>query len=887
MFRVYVHKGEQVSVLRLSHDNDTNITVQDLLTRLPKDILPSSPSNLEPVISASPNVNQHKSFFHPFANVFKVIEDRADVFLHFINPPTTPNNPEKVKPAPAMQNENNNAPSQPVQVTPAPAVAPTAKAPSPKPAPASPAAKAAKSTTVTVKKTVSPKSSSSRVPDSTIEIAAALSGASNVPMKLTISTDALKKEVLMNAEPSSSSQVDQFFKLAEGFEAKRNMLKAKEIYMSLFNLNSQNPHVCKKLGQLFLKAERYSEAAQFFSRAHNLVDSDVDVCYGYGQALFHCEKYDQAAERFDDALTLLFGSASPVLKDSQSKSGRVRRSKSKPSGRSAGSRYDCAKALKWISVITSTVSNSSDGARKHLDILVWLVKALYKIGPTEQQVGIKILESFLKVEENHSDALLNYAIAAIDRDQVHGAIPILLRALVGNPGTEVKEVLAKVVTRPNGVKDVVEQLNTAKTSPEALAYLALCVRECGAVNAAIRLYSLATKYLDTSANLYLILMHTQELACRFQDCMDTAKLALRKVGISRLGALELRKIGDILEKIGDINSNNAKNGTIPGIQFEECMELFDQGKHHDVYNRFTPKRDPSPDVDPSNATIFSASELDVLALLETVVKILFVCGVLQPLPALINLIEPLRKDQKLHRTGIRNENAYFGCCGHLMRIVPYPLNLNLKPIYCVGDSHCLSLGWQKLSLNGEDRLLVPKLVTGLKCWHLRPKSSFFPKKNFEYVMKSIPNNSSAIFIFGEIDCREALPLVVERCKYDTLEEAIDVTVGIYLAALEKIKRTKNLEIFLHPVPPVLDYTRQFVQKFNASLKSKVKECSSFVYLDFYEDLLTSDGYFNLDYALDGTHMHPSYIPLLEKALRTNVGAVKKCSKPDDVKDVHC
>ena len=61
-----------------------------------------------------------------------------------------------------------------------------------------------------------------------------------------------------------------------------------------------------------------------------------------------------------------------------------------------------------------------------------------------------------------------------------------------------------------------------------------------------------------------------------------------------------------------------------------------------------------------------------------------------------------------------------------------------------GDSHCMVPAWQSIafkvvvnsagigvtSWQGNLRLLVPLLVTGLKIWHLRPTSNFFPKNNF-------------------------------------------------------------------------------------------------------------------------------------------------------------
>lgn len=185
-----------------------------------------------------------------------------------------------------------------------------------------------------------------------------------------------------------------------------------------------------------------------------------------------------------------------------------------------------------------------------------------------------------------------------------------------------------------------------------------------------------------------------------------------------------------------------------------------------------------------------------------------------------------------------------------------------------GDSHCLSSAWQTLHIKGRHKpcLLVPKLVTGLKCWHLREDSSFFPKKNFEYALKSIPNGSSVVFVFGEIDCREGILMAVEKCKYENLEEGITVSIGHYLKALHKKAREKNLRAYIHPVVPVLDVTRHIVKKFNIILKQRVKDYKTLQHLDFFEDLLDPSGSFNLKYALDGTHMSPTYCPLLEKSL---------------------
>ncbi len=83
-----------------------------------------------------------------------------------------------------------------------------------------------------------------------------------------------------------------------------------------------------------------------------------------------------------------------------------------------------------------------------------------------------------------------------------------------------------------------------------------------------------------------------------------------------------------------------------------------------------------------------------------------------------------------------------------------------KSIYICGDSHCLSLAWNivkkttttttKKKNNTVDKpsyhLLVPKLVTGVKQWHLRQDSSFYPKQNYYNAMnESIPKQSEVSY----------------------------------------------------------------------------------------------------------------------------------------------
>lgn len=275
----------------------------------------------------------------------------------------------------------------------------------------------------------------------------------------------------------------------------------------------------------------------------------------------------------------------------------------------------------------------------------------------------------------------------------------------------------------------------------------------------------------------------------------------------------------------------------------------------------------------------------MIALMFTALKMLYVCGGLQVLPTLINMLEPLRVDRDLHLTLIRNEHAYASSIAQMMRYIPFPIPRELASapqedtIYVCGDSHSMSAAWQVIKLDAHPRpmLLVPKLVTGLKVWHMRPSCRFYPKRNYEAAIRSIPDGSSVIFNFGEIDCREGLIVAVEKGRYESVEAGVQLAVDVYVKAMQEQVAVKELKIYVHPITPVLDVTRPTVKLFESVLKARLAETLPkpgpkvkgaepvypLIYLDFFSALLTPDGNrFNMDYHLDSTHLKPTYVPAL-------------------------
>ncbi|KAK3088149.1 hypothetical protein FSP39_015394, partial [Pinctada imbricata] len=200
--------------------------------------------------------------------------------------------------------------------------------------------------------------------------------------------------------------------------------------------------------------------------------------------------------------------------------------------------------------------------------------------------------------------------------------------------------------------------------------------------------------------------------------------------------------------------------------------------------------------------------------------------------------DPLTEGQDLHCTNIRNEAAYYTCISQIIQQSYPPLPTQSSPfIYFMGDSHCIPPAWQSIKYKNKTRVIHPILSTGTKIWHLREEGKFYPKHDFYSSISQIPSASEVIFCFGEIDCREALLLCVEKGKYDTLESAMDKLIDIYVELLMGLREKYHWKIYVHPVMPVLDITRDIVMQFNEHLSKRLLNIPKLQWCHFVEELL--------------------------------------------------
>lgn len=345
-----------------------------------------------------------------------------------------------------------------------------------------------------------------------------------------------------------------------------------------------------------------------------------------------------------------------------------------------------------------------------------------------------------------------------------------------------KKLVADILSRPGGVEELYKQCPPNERAPSAYAFLAMACKDHSALGTAATLLREVVRIerSDQRAVGSNIHNHVLNLAHVLETNHDYP------------GAL--RAMGEHLKLVAD--GAIASNGVVPASEYATVVSAYLDGDSlpatwtggdrsaagKRVAMWYPPTLDTSLRIvwhptsadsgaNEGYATVVSSSErdaddemvgppldlstdLDLLAIAFTIVKILFVQGCLSTIPPLVRAIEAIRRRAKesLHSTNVRNEQAYYMCICQVMAAMqdPHsplrhsPFNVqceDAKPLYVVGDSHSLSCAWSIIDIAGEKRIVVPKLVTGVKQWHLRAKSDFYTKESFNKTIASIPNGS--------------------------------------------------------------------------------------------------------------------------------------------------
>ncbi|KNC53266.1 uncharacterized protein AMSG_08756 [Thecamonas trahens ATCC 50062] len=543
---------------------------------------------------------------------------------------------------------------------------------------------------------------------------------------------------------------------------------------------------------------------------------------------------------------------------------------------------DAKKYKKAIAVFTDALelADKSDKAADALDIQVAIGEVLYASG--EEDAGITLFQNVLKINESHFDGLYNFAIACGDRGRPLEALSVFLKLLVAEQKHKgVRARITDIVMADGGMDLLDAAIQDAAKSPAALAFLGLLIKENSALDSSVALYERALAGAPDSASYVLNLVHGYEICAQYGQAWAAAMkfcAANSALGVGGLTcARVLKALGGLSSPIGLPTASaflpDSDIVAAAGCSYDptlpyNTLELVAGGTN--LSDSPATAAGMLDDAELVEVIGYDARELDLLALFCTLVKILFNVGALPPTAALIPLIDEIRGTRPIHRTTIRNEHAYY-CC--IAQLLAYPTSVpdpEMPVVYVAGDSHSQTPAWRVVALNGTPHLLVPRLVTGLKIWHLREESRFYPKANFWRVIDTIPDGATVLTMFGEIDCREGFLVAVAKRIYETVEEAARVTVNIYIKTMLRLVNDRKLTFLVHPAVPVLNETRSVVTMFNTVLGAKLTQLNhaSIKWLPFFDAMLdpADSSALNPAFELDGTHLNPTYLDVLQSGL---------------------
>lgn len=458
-------------------------------------------------------------------------------------------------------------------------------------------------------------------------------------------------------------------------------------------------------------------------------------------------------------------------------------------------------------------------AIQEIDIRAGEAEALYGLNrhiEAADKLNAVMANPQLKADD-HLPTLHVYAKICLAYAKWPDCVRCLLRAIAANHNDKTsKKLLADVLQVPQAFDEMMNQIPKGPQAPAVYAFLGVIARDESAFAVGIRLLSMALAEQPTNASHVLALMHIHENDNDFSSALEVMRRFLCHNSKTRVtyessesGIRSGFSCGDLASVI-----EMALNSALGRIASPDVIQWIPEGDHPDVSsgsnNGYADvlsadgsegTRNFEPQAGGAAADMHFA--LDILAISFTAVKILYYRGQLAFLPQIIRIVEPTRKDYQkvlatsLHETAIRNEHAYYLCivqacavhCERQRKIdlatkdltTEEPLLVerwwrnrpeNLTPpagahdvIYICGDSHCMPPAWSTIrshahSASGETIFrkftLVPKLITGLKHWHLRSESRFYPKTTFWKTMSAIPNGSKVSYFHNLDKCSEHL-----------------------------------------------------------------------------------------------------------------------------------
>ena len=572
--------------------------------------------------------------------------------------------------------------------------------------------------------------------------------------------------------------------------------------------------------KLFIK-KKYRQVREICEEQLKTGTKDSRIYNLLSKIYFANENYDLAVDFGEKSVNLLKNAANTSLSSLEIAFIRLQYAKSLHlSGQHEESDVEIDKFFTIFGGLENAIRNSNKTISKlAFEGYALHAECVFDSGKVSQAADIINQGLSFPGAEDQMCLLQSYAYFALKYDKYDDAIRALLKVVViDNKNKRSLSLMGEALRSPSAVKIITSYipLTSKQQAASAYALLATIAKDNGAIQTSIELMKLCVSINSTNVSYLLNLVHNLEINYDYTDAINLIiKFWKSSHFLSIIGDITCGSLVTAIESPNDIENAIAwlmhkepnDNNTI--IETEYAI-IYN-------YNNSYPTDNDSY-IDMTNMQEdFNNNTLDLLALAYTLVKLYYLSGNLDKLPKLVETIELIRRVSKkaLHETTIRNENAYYNCIVQSLAIhtknhgYPYPyVNIltsnsykdlvnQKKVIYIVGDSHILPVAWNVIISNNQNYLLFPKLITGIKHWHLRNNNNFYPKIQFNNAMNSIPNNSQVLFVMGEIDCREGLLVALERDRYKNLHEGMINTIKIFITNLKTLINKKKIKVFIY------------------------------------------------------------------------------------------
>ena len=194
-----------------------------------------------------------------------------------------------------------------------------------------------------------------------------------------------------------------------------------------------------------------------------------------------------------------------------------------------------------------------------------------------------------------------------------------------------------------------------------------------------------------------------------------------------------------------------------------------------------------------------------------------------------------------------------------------------RNLYIIGESHALTCHDLVVQFEGNDYRTISNWIIGCKQWHLGNHSDNQYKFALKAALEKIPDKSTVLLTFGEIDCRpdEGIIKALSKNPSQSLIDHVQNIVHLYLEFVAKITRGRSLILIISGIPatniPLDNFSAEIAERLiriihemNIAIEKQAM-LYGFRFLDVYSQTNRGDGISNGKWHIDDVHLHPSAI----------------------------